>query len=367
MSTNSMSDIRIAVFGESGSGKTTLLSTFFGKQQSDTFLKENKYYISANSKAQGHILLQNYYGMEEGRFPPATFSSFEEYKFSVQIPELKQKQSELQITWIDYPGKWWTQDEVEKGAKEEQRKCLDSLLSAQVGILLVDGDKYHKEKEKYVRKLFEHFKNEFKRIERDTLQLGKTVAKGPETWLIALTKADLIPDFDATSFQKAVISSSGKQFQELASQLHCDSFGCKYLRLASVKTGSSGEIIDTNSTIGIDCIAPAALMMNLEEIQRIIAKKAEEKTFGQHVIAKLKDFISFLDTIDDFLPPKFQVITIILKALKVSELLDGKLEVVRERRDSYIKAGNVLGATIASMVAIFKLAKEKGIFSECQK
>jgi len=199
------------------------------------------------------------------------------------------------------------------------------------------------------------------------LQHGKQAARGPETWLIALTKADLLPDFDARSFERAVIGSSGKQFQDFAKQLKCDSFGCKYLRLASVKTGYSGEIIDIKSTIGIDCIAPAALMMTLEEAQRIVAQKAKQEPFGEQVIAKLKDFILFLDTIDDFLPPKFQVITIMLKALKISELLGAKLEDLRAKRDQYIKEENVLGATIASMVAIFKLSKENGIYSECQK
>jgi GTPase SAR1 family protein len=359
-------NIRVAVFGESGSGKTTLLSAFFGKQQSETFATGNKYYFSADNKGQGNSLLSNYYGLEEGHFPSATFG-YEDYNFSVFIPDLKQKKSELKVTWIDYPGKWWTQEERDSDAKKIQQTCFESLMSAQVGILLVDAARLKEENEKYLRKLFEQFRNEFKRIERESLQEGRPAPIGPETWIIALNKADLFPNMDALSFSKMVIRSAGQQFQDIAKQLRCNNFGCKYLLLASVKTKPTGEIEDPNSTIGIDCIAPAALVSALEEFQNVLRKRAADKSWREKWIESMKNILSFVDSLDDFLPPKYQIITQIIRELGIADMLDQKIEVIRSRRDDYIKKENVLGATISSMLSTFQASKEKGVYTECQK
>jgi len=366
MKENNINNIRIAVFGESGSGKTTLLSAFFGKQQSETFGQANKYYVSADNKGQGNSLLSAYFGLEEGHFPSATFG-YEDYDFSVFIPDLKQKKSELKITWIDYPGKWWTQEERDSDAKKIQQKCFESLMSAQVGILLVDGARLKAENEKYLRKLFEQFRNEFKRIERESLQEGKPAPIGPETWIIALNKADLFPSLDAHAFSKMVIRSAGQQFQDIAKQLRCNNFGCKFLLLASVKTSPSGEIEDPNSTIGIDCIAPASLVSALEEFQDIMRKKAAEKTWREKWVEGMKNILTFVDSLDDFLPPKYQIITQIIREFGIANLLDQKIDEIRARRDGFIQKENVLGATISSMLSTFQSSKEKGVFIECQK
>jgi len=112
MASESISNVRIAVFGESGSGKTTLLSTFFGAQQTEEFIREKQYLLSADKKAQALTLLANYHEIkDEGTFPSQTFG-YEEYNFSIHIPGLEKLSPALKVTWLDYPGKWWTQDGV---------------------------------------------------------------------------------------------------------------------------------------------------------------------------------------------------------------------------------------------------------------
>lgn len=369
MGNSDTAEIRIAVFGESGSGKTTLLSTFFGRQQSEEFISESEYYLRAEKKSQQNELLANYYGLEKGEFPQGTINNGL-YSFWLEISKLEQKESALKISWLDYPGKWWIQDEIDDEGKKRQKECLEILMSSHVGILVVDGAKYLKDKENYIRKLFDNFKNEFKKIKRESMQKDKSKKGkkkddkiGPDKWIIALSKADLIPDFKAYDFSKEIIRLVGRQFGDIDEKIDANGFGDRYLLLASVKCDASGQII-SDTTIGIDCIAPASLIASIENAKRIKVEMAKSSKLSW--LNWLKSFILDIDKYDDFLPIKYQVITKLIKKFKLEEIINEHIDASKKRCNDCIQASNVLEATVAAMLAILKKSKELGIYYECK-
>lgn len=352
---NDVPEIRIALFGQSGSGKTTFLASYYGNQQHNSFEQAHGYRLRAADLADGHQLLGHYYRMEEGRFPEGT-NKFHEYRFDFMVSGLREPA--LSIVWYDYPGGWWEQTPKDDAEKAERRDALAKLLQSHVGILLIDGRKYRSEGIRYVQKLFGDFRLATEIISSE-LALS-SVAQGsslPTQWILAISKADLFPDnVTAEKVCKEIVFGAAYQLAGLAKQLNPKSFGNQYLLVSSVR-GDGNRVIDAHQFIGLQLVAPVALVSVLSEL----AEKAGQGTgYGMlHTILKtLSDVVDWIDKLDNFLPAKYQMLTRLLKALALKEGLDKGAQHFREKqaaavrkKDALTAAANAFRAELASEAA----------------
>lgn len=273
MAKNRKIDQHIAVFGESGSGKTVLASSFYGAAQEPR--PGSLYRIVADDRGQGVKLHQNYLGMRDSARPPElTKFNSDSYSFSMKMKETPgvQAKADLRLIWHDYPGEWFERETT--GPTEAQRRIdtFRSLLGSDVALLLVDGQRVLDnagEEERYLKSVFLNFSNGFLSLKDDLLADGKKLGRFPRIWVIALSKADLLPDMDVIQFRDLVIGKAGGELVELANVLkefveepEALSLGEDFILLSSAQF-EPGKI-EVEKRIGVDLILPLASMLPLE-------------------------------------------------------------------------------------------------------
>ncbi|MEU4419649.1 hypothetical protein AB0F81_03425 [Actinoplanes sp. NPDC024001] len=216
----------IAVFGESGSGKTVLLSSFYGATQEPEYLKRNLFHILADDIGQGNRLHRNYLGMRNSAQVPQTnrFSATS-YSFSVKLRDdpnaatMKARPFDaVRLVWHDYPGEWFEQGV--SGTEEAQRRVdtFKSLLSSDVALLLVDGQRLLDnagEEERYLKSLLTNLRNSLLLLKDDLLEDGKPLVEFPRIWMLALSKADLLPGMDVFAFRELLVEKASDEMEEL--------------------------------------------------------------------------------------------------------------------------------------------------------
>jgi hypothetical protein len=275
----------IAVFGESGSGKTVLVSSFFGPTQEGSY-SNDLWDLVADDTGQGNRLYQNYLGMRDRATAPApTRFAATTYYFSVKLKggdnaaTKKQPFDALRLAWHDYPGEWF---EESPSTEEEANRRVDtfrSLLRSDVALLLVDGQKlldYKGEEERYLKSLLTNFRQGVLRLKDDLLGAEDRLVEFPRIWIIALSKADLFPNWDVYSFRDLVIEKAAGHIDDLRATLKgfvetpdALSVGEDFLRLSSAKfersvAGAEPVEIDVTQRVGLDLILPVASMLPLE-------------------------------------------------------------------------------------------------------
>ncbi|APX33065.1 ATP/GTP-binding protein [Brachybacterium sp. P6-10-X1] len=279
----------IAVFGESGSGKTVLLSSFYGATQDPKFIKNNGFNVVADDTGQGHQLLQNYFKMRNSaELPRANRFKAVPYSFSVKVKkgsgvatQKKTPLDALRVVWHDYPGEWFEQD---PSGPEEARRRIEtfrSLLSSDVALLLVDGQKLLDnagQEERYLQALFATFNTGLLNLRDDLLDDGKPLINFPRIWAIALSKADLLPHLTAHDFSALLIENAGAHMGELRRtiSLMVDSdtalsVGEDFVVLSSAKFKPG--VIDVSDRIGVNLILPLASMLPFQRHIRWAQKK----------------------------------------------------------------------------------------------
>lgn len=275
----------IAVFGESGSGKTVLLSSFFGPMQEGPY-SNDLWDLVADDTSQGNRLYQNYVGMRDRATAPSqTRFAATTYNFSVKLrggdsaAERKRPFDALRLAWHDYPGEWFT--ESPSSAEEAKRRVetFRSLLCSDVALLLVDGQKLldHKgEEERYLKSLLTNIRQCVLRLREDLLGDEDRLVEFPRIWIIALSKADLFPDWDIYSFRDLVIEKAAQHIGDLHDTLRdlvvtpeALSVGEDFMLLSSAKFGLSSAStepveIDVAQRVGLDLILPVASLLPLE-------------------------------------------------------------------------------------------------------
>lgn len=270
MSDAAIRTLRLAFFGESGSGKTSLVSSYFGYQQRHAFEQSHGYRLSAVDTREGSLLLKNYYGMQDGVFPMPTVSRSSTFHFDLKVSRLSRPA--LRLEWIDYPGGWWGHAPADAEEQQRQSACIKSLLNAQVGFLIVDGELYQREGTSYLRRLLLSFAREVQRWQKGLIPLdGSAHLTVIEEWVIALAKADRFPsDYTAERFGMDVIKNAVDELIELATALYGQPrrFGTRFMLLsaAQAEPHNPQRVLRIDKTIGLELIAPAALLLPLNDV-----------------------------------------------------------------------------------------------------
>ncbi|MCC3302143.1 ATP/GTP-binding protein [Arthrobacter sp. zg-Y895] len=278
----------IAVFGESGSGKTVMLSSFYGATQEPAYMQKNLFHVVADDIGQGTRLHRNYLGMQKSSQVPMMTKTSTSYAFSVKLKEgakvkgLKTKPFDaLRLVWHDYPGEWFEQGVSGPTEAQGRVDAFRSLLGSDVAFLLVDAQLLLDnagEEERYLKSLLGNFKNGLLSLKDDLLDDGKPLVEFPRIWVMALTKADLLPDMDVFKFRDLLIEKAcddmdalRKVLAELVEGSDALSVGEDFVLFSSAKF-SPGEI-EVNKRIGIDLIQPLAAMLPFERHAKWVQAK----------------------------------------------------------------------------------------------
>ncbi len=287
----------IAVFGESGSGKTVLVSSFYGATQEPQFLKSSLFDVTADDTGQGHQLHANYLGMKDSRRPETTRFSSTPYAFSVKLRDKGAKANSpkpfdaLRLVWHDYPGEWFEEDVSDPEVAQRRVATFKSLLGSDVAFLLVDGQRLLDnagEEERYLKSLLGSFRTGLLRLEDQLLEDGKPLVRFPRIWILALSKADLLPELDVFGFRDLIISKASADLGELRKVLEglVDSpdalaVGEDFVLLSSAKFEPNR--IEVTERIGLDLVLPLAAMLPFERH----IKWVEQKQIGAKVVEEL--------------------------------------------------------------------------------
>lgn len=280
MGSNRVLEQHIAVFGESGSGKTVMLSSFYGSEQEPQNIKAGAFNVVAEDAGQGTRLHQNYLGMKNSAtVPDATKFTATSYRFLLKLKgtsDAKPLQTKpfdaLRLVWHDYPGEWFEQDVSGPAEAGRRIEAFRALLSSHVAVLLVDGQRLldnEGHEERYLKSLLGNVRNSLVLLRDDLLDDDKPLVTFPRIWVVALSKADLLPDLDVHAFKELVIQKVGSDIAELRSVLggmvesaDALSVGEDFVRISSAKF--SPETIEVTRRIGIDLVLPMAAVMPLE-------------------------------------------------------------------------------------------------------
>lgn len=273
-------DQEIAVFGESGSGKTVLLSSFYGAAQEPEFLNTSDFQLIPESTEQGLILQQIFLGMKnDGEVPQSNKLKAHEYSFKVKLTGkgTGDTQSQgpfdaLRLVWHDYPGEWFTQDIENPDIAQRRVDAFRSLLSADVAVLLVDAQRlidYAGEEERYLKSLFWNFRTGLLNLKEDILEDGQRLTEFPRVWVLALSKADLLPDMNVITFRDLVIGKAGEDLTHLGAAVsefvdtpEALSLGQDFVLLSSAKF--EPEKIVVSKRVGLDLLLPISAILPFE-------------------------------------------------------------------------------------------------------
>lgn len=277
----------IAVFGESGSGKTVLASSFFGPMQ-DRSSSNDLWDLVADDFGQGSRLYKNYLGMRDHSTAPATTRfAATTYSFSVKLKgggsdKAKKRPFDiLRLGWHDYPGDWFEESPSSEEEASRRVNTFRNLLSSDVALLLVDGQKlldYKGQEERYLKSLLTNFRQALLQLREPILAGEGRLVEFPRIWIIALSKADLFPDWDVYSFRDLVIWNAAEHIERLRETLkefvvtpEALSMGEDFMLLSSAKFELSADGpepvgIDVTKRVGVDLILPIATWLPLEHL-----------------------------------------------------------------------------------------------------
>ncbi len=280
MPSNKVLEQHIAVFGESGSGKTVMLSSFYGSEQEPQNIRRGTFNVVAENAGHGTHLHQNYLGMknsatvpDQSRFAATSYRFLLRLKGGTEAKALKTKPFDaLRLVWHDYPGEWFEQDVSGPAEAERRVETFRALFSSHVALLLVDGQKLVDnavEEERYLKALLGNFRNSLLLLRDDLLKDGRPLVEFPRIWVIALSKADLLPDLDVHTFKELVIEKVGDDIVELRTVLgglmESDialSVGEDFVLISSAKF--STDSIEVTQRVGLDLILPMAAVLPFE-------------------------------------------------------------------------------------------------------
>lgn len=277
-------DQQIAVFGESGSGKTVLLSSFYGATQEASFRGRTLFDVVADDIGQGTRLHRNYLGMRDSAMAPTpTHFAATSYAFSLKLKHHRKNErfDAVRLTWHDYPGEWFEQSV--SGPEEAHRRVetFRALLGSDVAFLLVDAQKlldHAGEEERYLKSLLGNFRNGILSMREGLLRGKGPLIQFPRIWVMALSKADLMPEADVYAFRDLMIAKVGDEIDALRETIasliqggSALSVGEDFMLLSSAKFDP--QHIDLSERVGVELILPIAAMLPFERHVRWAQRK----------------------------------------------------------------------------------------------
>lgn len=271
----------IALFGQSGSGKTVMLSSLFGRLQEPANIESNGYRFLSKDSAQGNVLLQKYLGMRDENLAPMTDKfTANNYEFNL-VPAsdplgAKSNGAQVGITWHDYPGEWFETVPQSEAEKEERSKTFKSLVKSDVAVILIDAQKlldYKGDEKRYLKSLFGTFRNSLLGIKSDIINDGEELTQFPRIWVVALSKADLMPEMDARTLHELVVLHAADELNDLRKVLadfvkgdEALSVGEDYAVLSSAHFENNE--IDLERYKGIETLLPMATILPIRRYRK---------------------------------------------------------------------------------------------------
>jgi hypothetical protein len=313
---------------------------------------------SAVDTREGNVLLKNYYGMQDGAFPAPTVSRAHTFQFDFRVSALSRPA--LRLEWIDYPGGWWGHAPQDVEEQQRQLACMQDLLDAQVGFLLIDGSQYRQEGSAYLRGLLSRFAHEVGRWQRSLVPVQGTGAPHLtviEEWVIALAKADLFPaNYTAEDFGRAVIKEAVEELNELATALYGQpqQFGTRFMLVSAAQGDevSPQRVRSVERTIGLELIAPAALILHLDQMgtERGSFNPRADLPWWQRLLLTLED-LTREGSLDHLVGRRYKPLLGLLQALGsvVRFDVEQRAEELRAQRDHAVREGDALKATALVM------------------
>lgn len=317
----------IAVLGESGSGKTVLLSSFYGGAQEPAFRDASLFGIVADDSGQGTRLHQNYLGMRDaGRRPSTTRFSSTSYAFSLRrrdrsAAEAKKRRpsGDLRLVWHDYPGDWFSEEPSSAEEAGRRVETFRALLTSDVALLLVDGQRLADnsgEEERYLKALFSNVRNGIHRLEEELLRGRKPFAQFPRTWIVGLSKADLLPNLDVVAFRDLVIGKAGGELSDLRGALQglmkapeAVSVGEDFVLLSSAKF--EPERIVFAERVGLDLILPIAAVLPFMRNERWAVGLEKGGEVASIMSRRANEFAAFIGSKSNLPGPIGKVVNVV--------------------------------------------------------
>jgi GTPase SAR1 family protein len=317
----------IAMFGESGSGKTVLVSSFYGATQEPSFIHHSLFDVVADDMSQGNHLRKNYLGMRNSSvLPMPTRFDAKRYSFLIKLKadEAANKKHNssnngLRIIWHDYPGEWF---EDNTGSAEEERRKIDTfknLLGSDVAVVMVDAQRLIDNagtEESYLKYLFGNFRSMLLTMRDRILSNEAKLATFPRIWIIALSKADLLPQMNVHQFKDLIIEKATDEVDDLRETLasfiqapEALSFGEDFLLLSSAKFEPDKILVDQR--VGVNLMLPVAAVLPFERF----AKWAGAKEIPLKVVESLMPAIQSIGGTLFDLPKRMKKMPLIIKII----------------------------------------------------
>lgn len=364
----------IAVFGGSGSGKTVMLSSFYGAAQEPEFLKESVFRVVADDIGQGSRLHRNFLGMRDAaRLPTPTRFAATSYSFAIKLKDgnanaAKAKPFDsLRLVWHDYPGEWFEQDV--SGPEEAQRRIdtFRSLLVSDVAVLLVDGQRLMDnagDEERYLKSLLGNIRNGLLSLKDELLEGGRPLEEFPRIWIMALTKADLLPEMDVFGFRDLLIHKACDDLDELRKVLAefvdfsaAMSVGEDFILLSSAEFGT--DRIEVTKRVGLDLILPVSAIVPLERyVQWAEGKKIAGKAADALIDQAGPLALALLGKIK--LPGKFGLVWNLVGSKVAAEILSQAAKLGGEKLKERHQGAVANQDSVATVLTQFKLALDQG-------
>lgn len=370
-------DQHIAVFGEAGSGKTVMLSSFFGSAQEPQFTQEHLFRIVADDTGQGNRLHQNYLGMRDDSLTPLTdhFASAT-YNFSLKLKatgQIKKQQpafNSVRLVWHDYPGEWF-EDGVSTDVEAQRRiDTFKNLLQSDVALILVDANRILDAKGQetlYLKSLLGNLKNTLLSLQDDIMPGGKKLDRFPRIWIFALSKCDLLPDYDVYKFRDLLIAKVAGEITELREVLagfvtgeEALSVGEDYALMSSAKFRE--DHIETEKRIGVDLVLPIAATLPLQRHLHWATVLTLPGKLSKVLVNSAGVGFTLLGKYQHRLPAPFQKVLSIVNPKAAQDLTDLAGEALDKLQKEALDNKDYLAATATSFQRDLENAIQERIF-----
>lgn len=201
-----------------------------------------------------------------------------EFRFEPESQPLtaKTKPSRIGITWHDYPGEWFESEISSESERKDRAATFRQLVQSDVALVLVDAQKlleHQNDEERYLKSLFGTFRNTLLGIKSDILAEDERLKQFPRIWVIALSKADLMPEMDAHRLHELVVLHAADELNALRKVLadfvngdEALSVGEDYIVISSAEF--KNDSIDLEKHKGVDALLPLSTILPIQRYQR---------------------------------------------------------------------------------------------------